>query len=112
MGERGGRFIPVHPAQGGSPSRREQQLQQQAEERSERAACWKWQQVQPEPERDLCRRPGGEGRLYRRRRQPPCLPGTVWQVDCRWTCHLGSWIASDVPGVYARMSHFTQWINE
>merc|ERR1712020_172989 len=51
-----------------------------------------WQQVQLEPERDLCRRPGGEGRLYRRRRQSPRLPGTVWQVDCRWACHLGRWM--------------------
>merc|ERR1711993_79308 len=37
------------------------------------------------------------GGLYRRRRQPPCLPGTVWQVDCRWTRHLGSWMRQRCP---------------
>merc|ERR1711972_954183 len=90
--ERGGRLLPVHPAQGGSSSCREQQLQQQAEERPEPAACWKRQQVQPEPERDLCGRSGGKGCLYRRWRQSPRLPGPVWQVDCCWTCHLGCWM--------------------
>merc|ERR1719391_1879950 len=128
--ERGGRLLPVHPAQGGSSTRGEQQLQQQAEERFEPAARWKRQQVQLEPERDLCRRSGGKGRLYRRRRQSPRLPGPVWQVDCCWTCHLGCWMrqrcarslcqsgrwtvvglvtwgvgcASDVPGVYASLA--------
>merc|ERR1712130_85205 len=63
----------------------EQQLQQQAEERSERAACWKWQQVQSEHKRDLCRRSGWKGRLYWRRRQSSRLPGTVWQVDSCWS---------------------------
>merc|ERR1712008_309914 len=61
------------------------------------AQRWKWQQVQSEPERDLCGRPGGEGCLYRRRRQSPCLPGTVWQMDCRWARHLGCWMRQRCP---------------
>merc|ERR1712226_195900 len=48
--------------------------------------------VQPQPERDLCRRSSWEGCLHWRRRQPSCLPGSVREVDCCWTCHLGCWM--------------------
>ena len=67
-------------------------MQQQVEERLEQTKGWKWEQVQSEPERDLRWRPGGEGRLYWRRRQSSRLPGTVWQVDSRWPRHLGRWM--------------------
>merc|ERR1712113_754058 len=70
----------------------EQQLQQQAEECPECPTRWKWQQVQPQPKRDLCRRSSWEGRLHWRRGQPSRLPGSVREVDCCWTCHLGCWM--------------------
>merc|ERR1712107_786586 len=90
----------------------EQQLQQQVEERLEQTKGWKWEQVQPEPKRDLRWRPGGEGRLHGRRRKSPRLPGTFGKMDRCRPRHLGGGCASDVPGVYARMSHSTQWIDQ
>merc|ERR1712029_365286 len=71
--------------------------QQQVEECLEPTACWKWEQVQPEPERDLRWWPGGEGRLHGRRRKSPLCQG----LSGRWTVvGLVTWgvgCASDVP---------------
>merc|ERR1719511_458357 len=95
--ERGGRLLPIHPAQGRPSSRREQQLQQQVEERLEPTACWKREQVQSEPERDLCGRPGGEGRLHGRRRKSPRLPGTFRKMDRCRPRHLGGGMCQRCP---------------
>merc|ERR1712211_197000 len=65
--------------------------------KSEPTACWKREQVQPEPERDLRWRPGGEGRLHGRRRKSSRLSGTFRKMDCCRPCHLGGGMCQRCP---------------